>query len=317
VKPAMVDLVKVGAHYAISSLFEPYEDRSRVYCYTVEREDHRTRMAGVARLAVGRARVTSDITRETVTLSYGVVTLGGHNVDGGVRVYRDEEAYREMAGSVIAAFERADFTEVIRLLDQYFEGVTYSLGELFRDKQREVLDVILESTLTEVASDYRRIYERHAALMRFLKNLGVPQPKALTCAAEFVLNSNLREAFAEDPMDLERINALLGEAAVINVALDGAGLGYALRKTLERLAGRLRERPGDRSLLEHLAAVIDLVRALPFEVDLWQVQNVYYCLVQHVYREQLQKAAAGDPEARAWVEKFEALGDGLRIRRAR
>ena len=317
VKPAMVDLIKVGAHYAISSLFEPYGERSRVYCYTVEREDHRTRMAGVAKLAVGRARVTSEITREALTLSYGVVTLGGHNVDGGVQVYRDEEAYREMAGKVTEAFERADFTEVIRLLDQYFEGVTYSLRELFRDKQREVLNLILESTLAEVASDYRRIYERHAALMRFLKNLNVPQPRGLTCAAEFVLNTNLREAFVEDPLNLERINALLAEAAVINVALDGAGLGYALRKTLERLAGRLRERPADRALLEHLTAVIDLVRALPFEVDLWRVQNVYYGLVHTVYREQLQKAGRGDQEARAWVEKFEALGDKLRIRRGR
>ncbi len=317
VKPAMIDLVKVGAHYAISSLFEPYEEHSRVYCYTVDREDHRTRMAGMARLAVGRARVTSEITREALTLSYGVVTLGGHNVDGGVRIYRDEEAYREMAGNVIEAFERADFTEVIRLLDQYFEGVTYSLRELFRDKQREVLNLILESTLAEVASDYRRIYERHAALMRFLKNLNVPQPRALTCAAEFVLNTNLREAFAEDPLNLERINALLAEAAVINVTLDGAGLGYALQGTLEGLAGRLRERPEDRALLEHLAAVIDLVRALPFEVDLWRVQNVYYGLVHTVYREQLQKAGWGDQEAQAWVEKFEALGDALRIRRGR
>ncbi|MBX6341735.1 MAG: DUF3536 domain-containing protein, partial [Thermomicrobiaceae bacterium] len=38
VKPAMVDLAKVGAHYAITSLFTAYPDRARVYAFTAERE---------------------------------------------------------------------------------------------------------------------------------------------------------------------------------------------------------------------------------------------------------------------------------------
>jgi len=38
VKPAMVNLEKVGAHYAIRSLFEPYAEHDRIYCFTVDRE---------------------------------------------------------------------------------------------------------------------------------------------------------------------------------------------------------------------------------------------------------------------------------------
>ena len=40
IKPAMVDLGKVAAHYAVSSLFEPYQERTRVYSHQVTREDH-------------------------------------------------------------------------------------------------------------------------------------------------------------------------------------------------------------------------------------------------------------------------------------
>ena len=37
VKPAVVDIERVGGHYAISSLFESYPDKTRIYCYEVER----------------------------------------------------------------------------------------------------------------------------------------------------------------------------------------------------------------------------------------------------------------------------------------
>ncbi|MEW6423262.1 MAG: DUF3536 domain-containing protein [Bacillota bacterium] len=317
VKPAMVDLLKVGAHYAICSLFETYDEQSRIYCYAVHREESVSRLAGMARMAVGRARVTSEITREAVNLSYGVVNFGNHNVSAGVRVYQGEEAYQEMAREVTGAFDRADFSEVIRLLDSYFEGATYTLKQLFRDKQRVVLDQILDTTLAEVAADYRRIYERHAPLMRFLKDLNIPQPKALYTAAEFVLNASLRQAFAEEALDLERIGALLGEAEISNVPLDGPGLAYTLQHTLEKMAERLHEQPGNHSLLAHLDEAIALVRALPFEVDLWKVQNVYYGLLQAVYPEFSKKAGQGDEEARTWVDRFNALGDKLRMRRGK
>ena len=40
VQPAMIDLPKVGAHYAISCMYLPGEDRSRIFCYEIERRDY-------------------------------------------------------------------------------------------------------------------------------------------------------------------------------------------------------------------------------------------------------------------------------------
>ncbi len=315
VRPAMIDLPKVGAHYAISSLFETYDDRSRIYCYTVERQDCRRLEAGKARLALGRAQVASEITREAATLSYGVVYFGNHNVSGGVRVYQGEEAYQKMVQDVTSAFDRAELPEVIRLLDQHFEGRIYSLRQLFRDQQRKILDMILDSTLAEVEADYRRIYDGHVSLMRFLKDLGIPLPKVLHTAAEFVVNSSLRRAFAEEVLDREQITALLHEARTLDVPLDGSGLGYALKQTIERMAENLRAAPADLSLLENLEAAIDLAASLPFEVDLWKAQNIYYGLLQTVYPEFRKKAEAGDESARAWISRFGVLGEKLKMRR--
>lgn len=315
VKPAMVDLLKVGAHYAICSLFETYNENSVIYCYEVHREDQQKRSAGVAKLVVGRAYITSRITRESVTLSYGVVNLGDYNVSGGVRVYQDEETYKKMAQEITDTFDRADFSEVTKLLDHHFEGATYSLKQLFRDKQRAVIDQILYTTLGDVSSDYRRIYERNAPLMLFLRNLNIPQPKTLYTAAEFVLNTSLCKAFTDEKLDLGHIGALLREVEISNVLLDKASLKYALEQSLRRLGEQWKEQPQDNSLLEHLDSVIGLALSLPFEVDFWKVQNIYYTLMQTVYSESQIKSEQGDEDAKQWIDRFNALGEKLKVRR--
>ncbi len=46
VKPASVDLLKLGAHYAMSSLFESYPDNTRIYAYSVDNKDYRLEAFG-------------------------------------------------------------------------------------------------------------------------------------------------------------------------------------------------------------------------------------------------------------------------------
>ena len=96
VRPTMVDWERVGAHYAVSSLFEIYPEDAQVYGYRAHREDYHLAESGKARLALGRVRLTSDITQESCLLSFGVLHLGDHNVNSGVRKFLGDEPYREL-----------------------------------------------------------------------------------------------------------------------------------------------------------------------------------------------------------------------------
>ena len=96
VKPARVDLLKLGAHYAMSSLFESYPDSTRIYSYSVENKDYRLKRSGKLRLAFGKARFTSEITQDSEMLIFGVLHFGDHNLHGGVGVFQSEDAYREL-----------------------------------------------------------------------------------------------------------------------------------------------------------------------------------------------------------------------------
>ncbi len=314
VKPAIVDLEKVCAHYAMNSLFEDYPEEAPVYCYTADQEDYKSSDAGKARLVVGRVRMTSQIIGESGRLCFGVLHLGDHNLNCGVREYQGENAYQTLVQEVSEAFARADFPETILLLDKHFGASTYSLTSLFRDEQHRILDIILESTLLEAETIYRQLYEHHVPLMRFLKDSRMPPPRPLYVAAELILNAGLRRAFEDEELNHEMINTFLEEAGVEGISLDVETLEYSLRKSLERMCDRLLSNPSELASLQELEAAIGLLDSLPFTVNLWRVQNICYDLLQNVYPEYRKRARNGEEGAREWVNHFKTLAQRISIR---
>jgi hypothetical protein len=314
VKPAMVDLAKVTAHFAISSLFEPYDEQAKIYCYGIDLDDYQTSQCGKTKLAAGRAKVTSTITRESAILSFGVLHFGDHNVNAGVREYQGEDAYQTMVQETTQACTAADFPEVIRLLDKHFGTSTYSIKNLFLDEQRKVLDLILEPVLSEIEAALHQVYENHYPPMRFLSELGNPIPKSFQSAAEFILNSELRKAVTGDSLDLERIGSLLDDTQTWKAELDTEGLSHLLQQTLEGMMARIVTTPEDIDFLKELLAAAEMLRKLPLLVDLWKVQNLYHEMLKSTYPEFQKKVQQGDEAAEKWLNPFVSLGQQLSIR---
>ncbi len=314
VRPAVADLKKVGAHYAICSLFKEYEKQSSFYCYTADQEEVRVSEAGKARLLTGKARFISEITKESALLRFGTLHLGDHNLTCGVKDFENDDAYKGMAQNLFSSFERADFPETIRRLDRQFEGSTYSLKFLFRDEEHRILGMITESALEDAEGIYRQLYEDYAPLMRFFKDSDLPTPKALSMVAEFILSKSLRNAFEREPFDLELIESLLEEAREEGVTLDAATLEFSIRKRLERMAKAFSADPTDLSRLQDLASAVALLKSLPFQVNLWTVQNICYEIFQSSYDELQNRAENGDETAQAWVNHFKPLAESLSFR---
>ncbi len=314
VRPARLDLLEVGAHYAVSSLFEVYESQNRIFAYAVAQEDFHFQEAGKAKLGLGRIRITSEITRNEDRISFAVFHFGDHNIAGGVRSFQGEEAYQEMVREISGTFSRADFPETIRGIDRHFGESTYSLRSLFRDEQRKVLNQIMESSLEEIRGSYRQIYNYHGPLMRFLVNLGAPLPNAYRATAELVLNANLMAAIDAEEPDVNAIEAQLEEARMLQISLDQTGLEYALRQKIIRLARDFQANPGQLQSLIRLDEAVTLARGLPFPIQLWKVQNLFYEALHTVYPEWRWKANQGRKKARNWVKFFRGIGDKLSVR---
>ncbi len=315
VRPAMVDRQKVAAHYALMSLFGPYPDEAKIYCYKVQREEFSSSESGRSRLIVGRARIKSEITQESDVLSFGALHMGDHIMNAGVRSHNGDDAHATLKQELLDPFSAADFTAVLRVLDRHFGESTYSLRSIFHDDQRNILNIVMKSTLNEAESVYRRLYETHAPMMRFVTDLRAPLPRAFSLAAEFALNSSLRVAFEDiENLDFARINGLIDEARTENVRLDGDTLGFALRRTIRRLSELFMEKPEDVELMKKFEAAAALARTLPFEVNIWRSQNNYYQMLKTVFPQWLDRGRRGDAAAQQWVEHFSALGTNLKVK---
>ena len=276
VLPAQVTMDHVTGHYAVSSLFENYADRTKIYCYGVDRMEYGLETEGRVRLALGRVHVQSDITREEISLSFGVLHLGDHNITGGVRESPDENVFHGLRDNLNSAFGRADMPEVIRILDEQFDKSRFSLSSLFRDEQRRIVKLILKDTLNSVGASFRNVYENQAALMRFLAGLGIPVPPALSSAATIALNSQLQQALERQEIDVASVQSLVREAEMNRIHLDETTIEYAMRKRLEEQAAELVKKPGDLETLKRLHSMLDIAAALPRPVILWEVQNLCF-----------------------------------------
>jgi alpha-amylase/alpha-mannosidase (GH57 family) len=312
VRPAKVDWEKVGAHYAVSTLFEDYPSETAIYCYDASREDQQVFTAGRAKLAFGRVRLTSRITQETARLNFGVLHLGDHNISGGVGEFRDDASYQSVIESAVEPFRSAELTAVLRVMERRFGESNYSLRSLFHDQQRSVLTKILAANLAEAAALYRQVYESRAPLMRFLTDLGIPLPKGFAAAAEFVLNQDLRAALEQTQIDRAEVTRLFESAKAEGIALDMTALEFAYRQSLGRVAGVLATQ-SSLAALEQLHDAASFLQELPFTTNLWKVQNIFYQLWKREYPHQRDAEKRGDETARRWVACCEDLGRMLGV----
>jgi alpha-amylase/alpha-mannosidase (GH57 family) len=308
VKPAMVDMLKVGAHYAISSVFEHQPEDERIYSYEVDGKDYRLKRSGKMRLAFGKARFTSRIVQESETLMFGAVHFGDHNLHGGVSVYTSDEAYRDLVKSIRDAFTRSDVPDTIHLIDQGFGGHTYSLRNLFRDEQRKLLNEILKPAMWGIESAYRQLYDNQAPLLQFMHDCHVPIPNAMKITAEIALNGMLRRALESGELNLELIQSLVEDLRMADGTLDETTLEMTLRRHLERNAKQFFENPLELQHLHKLREQVAAAKSLPLHVVLWSLQNLCYNVLEKVYPEMVEK---GETE---WTAEFGKLAELLSLK---
>ncbi|OHB54564.1 MAG: glycoside hydrolase [Planctomycetes bacterium GWF2_50_10] len=314
IEPAEIDLHRVGAHYAVSSLFGQYPTSSQVYCYTTINEIFERWEAGTQTLVVGRARMRSVITLDEYIIDFAVLHLGEHNIYGGVGARLDDVAFANMNTEMKTAFHRSDISGVIRILNVYFGTHNYSLWYLFKDEQRKVINEIFRASLQEVEGVFRHIYEHHYPLMQAMREMLMPLPKALSTPAEFIINSDFTEELEKEEFDIHKLQNLVAEVRKWSFELDKGKLGYVASGKINNLMRRVYLNPQDTPVLEKLEAVLRILKPLPQELDLWKAQNMCFELRKNYYESTKQRAQQGSEDARKWLENFNKVAEYLEVK---
>jgi alpha-amylase/alpha-mannosidase (GH57 family) len=314
VLPLRITLADVAAHFAITSIFRDYRPDETLYCYQLRSEAGTAWRDQGLSLVTGRVCVTSLLTEESQTFLYSALHLSDHNVECRVRPSQEGESYSQIQEELQQAFRAADVRAVLSAHSRHFSARHYTLRNLFRDDQRAVVQQVLQRTIGEAETAYRRLYDEYSPLLRFYADLEIPLPPAFNNAARFAIESGLREWFERPATDASQIRDLLDDAEQLKLKLDPVPLEYSLRTVLETLAARWSHDPDNLSILAEFNPKARLIALMPFSVGIRQTQNLCYRIMARHTATHRTRAAQGHAHSADWLREVELLAGRLKIR---
>jgi hypothetical protein len=312
VEPTQINLDSVGAHFALSSVFDGEEkEQAQIYCYSVKPEGSQRLEAGVQTLITQRLSIASTITEEKQTFASAVLHLGDQNLFAALRPLLSEGDFAEVERKLTEAFRQGNNNEVVQLMNTAFEQKSYSLSHLFTDQQREIVNRLLANTWEEIEASFRHIYDHNFALMLTIRNMRMPLPNALATPAEFILNEDLCREVEAEKIDLKRLNSLAEDARRLSLDLDTKRLRFVGGHQISRLMDRFEASLDDVELLQTIGKTLEILKTITSDIDLQKAQNIFFGVVKSRYPEVEAKAQSGDEAAMKWVADFKNLAQQL------
>jgi hypothetical protein len=314
VKPSISDLLRAGAHYAVSSLFKEYSEKIDYYCYTAESEIYDLKEAGVQRLAVGKAKISSHITWDETNISFAILHLGGHNIIGGVRCFLDNTQFLKMKKDIDDAFRRSNITSVISLIKKHFGKNDYSLWHIFKDDQRNILNDLIKSAVKERETSFKHSFNQYYPIMQVMKEMSIPLPKAFQITTEFTLNTDIANLFKDKNIDLGKLQNLIDEIKRWSIDIDKETVNFIATNKINSLLGEFLEKTDDLKLLKNISEMMSILKPLSLDLQLWEAQNIYFSIIKKSYSKMSEKSKTGNNVAKEWLELFNNVGTYLQIK---
>jgi hypothetical protein len=275
VRPARVDLERVLAHHAVTSLFRPPGPCERLYCYEVESLEHEVTACPALTVAVGRLHARSTLTLEEDETAFVALHRGG--LDFHTVLSRDVSpgAYAAFKRRLGAALKEGQPAGLAALVAAEFPGHAFRLEDLFADELRRVLDVVLQGRLEEYLSTFARLAAKDADVLDRLGRMRGPLPGPMRGAASVVLDHRLSEEIHRRRGD-ESLRALREEverAAVWGYRPERGRLQKELGEELRKVLQELRPGADLAGPAGRASWLLDAAALLGVRPDLWETQN--------------------------------------------
>ncbi|MBK8576438.1 MAG: DUF3536 domain-containing protein [Elusimicrobia bacterium] len=292
VKPVAADLSRIAAHQAMKALWREEEDRGTLYCFDYSFLDRRTERAAGTALSMGRIRVRSQVTRESLDASYAVIHLGGHDFHCVLHASPDSALLRPVLDRLVDVFNTGSITEALSLLSQHFDPRVFELQDLLLEERRHILSAVIEDILGRFEGTYRMLVDENKKLMNYLLRASFPMPHAFRLALESVLGRDLHKSLTQFNLD-ETHTALLkrvhSDAKTFNVVLNWEGVGQLIQRRLESHMALLAQFPST-DLAHQCLALLSLADDLELSLSLWVTENSYFLVWKNSLRALVRSA---------------------------
>lgn len=307
VEPMELDMIRIGAHYAISSLFEEFPEEVSLYNFSATIKTNYYYEAGKQKLIVGRTEFRSDITWEKVDISYAVLHMGDHHLFGGVREYISPEALEELHTKVSMFFDKGNVYEIFNLLDTYFGTHNYSFWHLFRDEQHHIMELVMDRNLTGAEGAMQQLYENTYPLLKTFQEINMVVPSRLKMPVQMAVNNRLLKELKKEEFNLKRLEKQLKSAKAIEVDLDLLTFNFLIDRKLTDLMYRFERHPENIELLHLINDALGVCERSQLNPEKWESQNIAFGIKEDYYSNMVERSEAGDERASEWIDAFHQL----------
>ncbi len=313
IQPSVMDLLRVGAHYALSSLFTAYPEFQDLYSYTVKSEFYDLYKAGKYKLAIGKATVCSKITWEETIVHFAVLHLGEHQLFGAIGPFEENGNFEKMHDEICNAFEKGNVQEVLLLMDKHFGTHHYSFWHLFKDDQKRIVTQLLQDDLSNIEGVYRQMYDTHYHLMQIIYELAMPLPPHMKVTADFVVNNRVRKILESEKIDLKEFKSLKDEISRLKVDIDKVTLNFLVSLRVAELLERFMAAPKDIEPLKHVNELLKVTEGFLLSPDFWKARNLAFLIKVKQY-DAFKKESEHDVQAQNWCSEFDTLLKNLNLK---
>jgi len=307
--PQKMNLLRVGVHYAVSSVFEDEPESLPLFNYVATNEAFVKKEAGEQKLVMGITRVRSLVTHSEKIFSFAVVHLGKHDLICHLNLDGDKQKFAEMQSELVTAFSEGRLGNLLELMKTYIGPQQYTIWHLFQDEKRKVLDLIANRSLEELEDSLRRTYNRDYPLVNALSNNEIPIPKAYKTTFEYILNADLIKCFTPERINSKALERITSELERWSLKVEDSDklarlAGESIHKELKRIASERQ----NLKRIQRLNRVFPLLTRFSIEPNLASTQNLYF----EIFIDNREKKR--QPADQDWNEQFILLGKNLGVK---
>jgi len=285
VKPSIITLKQIACLWAVSSLYQDFEDEEDVYCYTIKRHDYQKVQKGGSNLVTGHIEIYSKVTLQKSDLVFALMQYSGGDFHCAIKEFSANEEYQELKNTLNKIFVLNPLTEIIRTLDEKFGKEYFTLKDIFIEERKKILQILLKGQMEKFSNTYQDIYEQGKSSIYQMQSLGLEIPNEFRLSAGYALSKRYNElllhtdGFVENSV-IRQIQDINFEAKKINIEIDKTPSNRMYTRkvisNLNRLTKSFEYRQAE-SVLE----LFDLIDRLELKIDIEEAQNIYYGRLFH------------------------------------
>lgn len=314
VKPSVVTSKQIATLWALSSLYQDFEDEEDVYCYTIKKNDYKKVQKGSSTFVIGHIEIQSKITLQKSNLMFALMQYSGGDFHCAIKEYSED--YSKLKTNLIKSFLINPITEIIRSLDEHFGKEYFTLKDIFIEERRKILQILLKSKLEKFSQIYQNMYDEGKGSIYHLQGLGLKIPDEFKLSAGYALSRKFNDivihsgGFIEEDLIQQAIDVNY-EAKKIDIQLDKTPsnkiFGRKIQQNINRLVHSFE--------IQQAEAILDIfhtVEKLELQIDISEAQNIYFAKIYHRIGDIL-KAGIKRNADRNFVDMLLDIGEKLNI----